>query len=120
MIKILKPAIFLLLCAPLLCLGKPKKAAPEDAPDTQSLVTAVSVTGTGGTITVSGTDAPFVVDDNTTIMLDDQRVTINDVHEGMRVLSQTTPGSSMSEIDLKTVVAPEPPPTKKKAAPDAE
>ena len=79
---------------------------------------SVTMTGSsGGTITITGDDTPFIVDADATIMIDGQRATINDVHAGMQVLSRTAPDSSMAEIDLKTVAAP-PPSTKHKKTSD--
>ena len=91
-----------------------------------SLVTAVTPSADGGTITISGDDAPFVVGANTTILVDGKTAAIGDVQVGMQVMSHTLPDSSQSEIDLKTVAAaPEPKKKgkgkgKKKAAPDSD
>jgi hypothetical protein len=90
--------------AGLLLAGSVLTFAGED-----SLVTAVSPSADGGTITIAGVDAPFVVGANTTILVDGKTATISDVQVGMQVVSRSLPDSVDSEIDLKTVAAaPEP------------
>ncbi len=69
---------------------KKKKAGPP--PDPRSLVSAVTPGSSPGT-----------VEANTTILVDGEKATFDDIHVGMKVLTQTTPDSSAPEIDLKTM-----------------
>jgi len=96
-------AAALLLLAPGVCLGSKQKTAPSP-PDTESLVTTVSlVNATQGTITISGDETPFVVGADATIVIDGRPSALRDVQKGMEVISRTADGSSVYEIDLKTV-----------------
>jgi hypothetical protein len=103
--NILGKIVVLFIISSSFCLAGKKGGDSDDAPDTQNTVTAITPgTDPGtGTITIAGNDTPFKVDSNTTILVDGNTATLTDVHEGMQVLSQTTPDSSAPEIDLKTV-----------------
>jgi len=83
-----------------------KRVKPTAEPqNTQSLVASVTPAADGtGTITING-DLPFTVTATTTIVVDDKPGKLTDVKVGMKVVSRTTPDSSMPEIDLKTVPA---------------
>ena len=101
--RILLLIIILLPIASGICQAAKLKQLP-DASDTQSMVTAVSITNESeGTITISGEDSPFVVTASTTIVVDGHPATLRDVHKGMQVLTHTMADSSAPEIDLKTV-----------------
>jgi hypothetical protein len=96
--------VFAFLVFPTLCLAGHRRLLAPDAPDTQSLVTAVTPTAPGqGTISISDNDTPFVVDAHTTIVIDGAPAALTDVQEGMEVISRSAPGTSASEIDLKKV-----------------
>jgi hypothetical protein len=94
-------AIVMMFVAPSLCLARKSKSPPA-TPDTDSLVTDVSITSNGqGTISISD-DVPFVVKAGTAIVIDGHSATLQDVQKKMRVLSRTADDSSAPEIDLKT------------------
>jgi hypothetical protein len=103
--RILFPlAVLLFLIAPSVCWGSKLLKFAPDAPNTESLVTAVSVlSDSRGSITISGDDTPFVVQSGTTIIIDGHSATLGDVKKGMQALSRTASDSSSPEIDLKTV-----------------
>ena len=97
--------MFLLsLLATSICWAHKVKSGPDDTPDTQSLVTSVSVTSDSqGSIAIAGDNTPFVVKPGTAIVIDGHRATLAAVRKGMQVRSRTADDSSAPEIDLKTV-----------------
>jgi len=96
-------AAALLLVMPGVCLGKDRNEPPPK-PNTESLVTDISITSDShGMITISDDPTPFAVDTGTAIIIDGQPATLRNVQKGMLVLSRTLPDSSAPEIDLKTV-----------------
>ena len=101
--KFIALVVLLLLFTPGVSLAR-KLILDPDAPNIESLVTAISVVKESqGTITISDDDAPFVVTAGTTIIIDGHPATISDVKKGMQVMSRTLSDSSAPEIDLKTV-----------------
>jgi hypothetical protein len=96
-------AAALLLLAPGVGLGRRLNSASA-SPSTESRITTVSfVNATEGTITISGDDTPLGVGADATIVVDGRPATLHDVRKGMEVISRTADGSSVSELDVKTI-----------------
>jgi hypothetical protein len=112
----LRKIVLLFVLATIPCFAGKNRAgndADDDGP--QTLVTSVSA-GSGGTGTIGITGGvTFAVDSDTTIVVDGKAATLKDVKAGLEVMTQTAPGSSAPEIDLKTV-PPAPEKKKKKQA----
>ena len=102
---------FLLIATP--CLAG-KRAADDDPDAGKDVVSSVTPGVKSGTATVAITGGtPFAIDSNTTIVIDGAPATLGQIKPGMQVMSQSAPGTTFGEIDLKTL-PPDPASKKKK------